>query len=203
MPIRFRCGNCNQLLGISRKKVGTRVRCPTCATEVTVPSPEAAQVHKESEHASGDDGGPSPLFERSDFGDLFEAVVAPAPPPPIRGVAAGAAPLGAPAGAPAESKPGNEFAFDVEPVDAAAVAAPRSATARQQGILLTPTWATVLAVVAIILLAIAFGLGLGIGYFIFRPAAPAPEGDASTRVTMVQWRDHILAAKVVSSCRTS
>ncbi|HMC65241.1 MAG TPA: hypothetical protein VKI65_09910 [Gemmataceae bacterium] len=196
MPIRFRCGNCNQLLGISRKKVGTRVRCPTCATEVTVPSPEAAQVHKESEHASGDDGGPSPLFERSDFGNLFEAVVAPAPPPPIRGVAAGAAPLGASAGAPAESKPGSEFAFDVEPVDAAAVAAPRSAIARQQGILLTPTWATVLAVVAIILLAIAFGLGLGIGYFIFHSARPAPEGDASARVATVQWRDHILAAKV-------
>ena len=81
-------------------------------------------------------------------------------------------------------------------MDAAAVAAPRSAIARQQGILLTPTWATVLAVVAIILLAIAFGLGLGIGYFIFHSARPAPEGDASARVATVQWRDHILAAKV-------
>lgn len=37
MPIRFRCKQCNQLLGIARRKAGTMVRCPNCAIEVVVP----------------------------------------------------------------------------------------------------------------------------------------------------------------------
>ena len=31
VPIRFRCAYCNQLMGISRRKAGTVVRCPTCS----------------------------------------------------------------------------------------------------------------------------------------------------------------------------
>jgi DNA-directed RNA polymerase subunit RPC12/RpoP len=40
MPIRFRCAYCNQLMGISLRKAGTVVRCPKCAGEIIVPSPE-------------------------------------------------------------------------------------------------------------------------------------------------------------------
>jgi hypothetical protein len=39
-PIKFRCYQCNQLLGVSRSKVGSIVACPKCATELIVPEPE-------------------------------------------------------------------------------------------------------------------------------------------------------------------
>ncbi len=40
MPIRFRCAYCNQLMAISRRKAGTVVRCPKCAGDIIVPSPD-------------------------------------------------------------------------------------------------------------------------------------------------------------------
>jgi hypothetical protein len=39
-PIKFRCYQCNQLLGVSRSKVGSIVTCPKCATELIVPEPD-------------------------------------------------------------------------------------------------------------------------------------------------------------------
>jgi hypothetical protein len=38
-PIKFRCYQCNQLLGVSRSKVGSIVSCPKCATDLIVPEP--------------------------------------------------------------------------------------------------------------------------------------------------------------------
>ena len=37
MPIRFRCGYCNKLLGIARRKAGTETTCPHCGYSITVP----------------------------------------------------------------------------------------------------------------------------------------------------------------------
>src|SRR5689334_10838521 len=37
MPIQFRCGACQQLLGIARRKAGKVVDCPTCGTRTLVP----------------------------------------------------------------------------------------------------------------------------------------------------------------------
>ena len=44
MPVRFRCKHCNQLLGISRRKMGMEVRCPECRKMVVVPAVDAADV---------------------------------------------------------------------------------------------------------------------------------------------------------------
>ena len=75
MPIRFRCAYCNQLLGISRRKAGTVVRCPTCAGQVVVPTVDGGEEKGEQE-------GSAALFERNDFEDLFtEPAVAPEDPP--------------------------------------------------------------------------------------------------------------------------
>lgn len=38
MPIQFRCGACQQLLGIAKRKSGSVVDCPTCRTKTLVPS---------------------------------------------------------------------------------------------------------------------------------------------------------------------
>jgi len=180
MPIRFRCGNCNQLLGISRRKAGTVVRCPTCATEVVVPHQDNAPARIEGTSPTEDNGGAAPIFEGSDFGKLFEPAAEPAQ-PATRAVAAPAPPPTAAAGPPPDWKPANEFAFDVEPVSVTGVpAAARSPAARAQGIVVTPGWATILAVVVIILLALAFALGLGVGYVLFRSSNTSPpEGEAS------------------------
>jgi DNA-directed RNA polymerase subunit RPC12/RpoP len=40
MPIRFRCAYCNQLMGIARRKAGSVIRCPKCAGDIIVPTPE-------------------------------------------------------------------------------------------------------------------------------------------------------------------
>src|SRR4051812_14471549 len=39
-PIKFRCYQCNQLLGVSRSKVGLTVSCPKCAADLIVPDPD-------------------------------------------------------------------------------------------------------------------------------------------------------------------
>ena len=39
MPIQFRCGSCNQLLGIATRKAGHVVNCPTCGNKTIVPRP--------------------------------------------------------------------------------------------------------------------------------------------------------------------
>lgn len=39
MPLQFRCGACNQLLGIATRKAGAVVSCPTCGGKTIVPRP--------------------------------------------------------------------------------------------------------------------------------------------------------------------
>src|SRR5437588_10009532 len=68
VPIRFRCAYCNQLMGISRRKAGTVVRCPTCSGQVVVPNPdtEAPVMPKPGEKTAAPN-----LFEQSDFDELL------------------------------------------------------------------------------------------------------------------------------------
>jgi hypothetical protein len=40
MPIRFRCGYCDRLLGIARRKAGSETTCPHCGYTLTVPDEE-------------------------------------------------------------------------------------------------------------------------------------------------------------------
>ena len=37
MPIRFRCPQCDRMLGIARRKAGTQTACPQCGKMLTVP----------------------------------------------------------------------------------------------------------------------------------------------------------------------
>jgi hypothetical protein len=92
MPIRFRCGHCNQLMGIGHKKAGTVVRCPTCTSEVTVPEP-TSKVNESPKPERQPD-----VFERSDFDEIFQVQSRPQRPHPLQ--AASSAPsanLGEPA----------------------------------------------------------------------------------------------------------
>src|SRR5438552_1362618 len=113
MPIRFRCDYCNQLLGISRRKAGTIVRCTTCEWQLIVPDPsdaatEGAGPNEPVPQPDGDDapkteaasrqpevasGG---VFEGSDFDAFLE---------PLNGGGAGPAVASPPAPSSKRSAP--------------------------------------------------------------------------------------------------
>ena len=44
MAIRFHCKSCQQLLGISSRKAGSQIDCPTCGAAQTVPSEDTANA---------------------------------------------------------------------------------------------------------------------------------------------------------------
>ena len=169
MPIRFRCAYCNQLLGIARRKAGTVVRCPTCAGQVVVPAGEGDAEDKPP--------ADQPLFERSDFDELFNN------PPATHGKAesrAGGAPApggGSAAGtaAPPARGPLPEEAWgthadpdvEVEPLGVPRGGVPAfEPLPRPPGIVLSPAKATILTVIMVVGLAVAFAAGLLVGRFL-------------------------------------
>jgi phage FluMu protein Com len=167
MPIRFRCQHCQQLMGIARRKSGTEVQCPTCRQMVLVPKDEdiaedtARAVEPAAAPANKDApaGKAAPLFERNDFDEVLrgteEAPKSPklarpvAPPRQDRSLAAAA---------------GRVPSYDVEPVSGNAPMS-NPAFAVPNGIFISSTRLTVIAVVGIILLAVAFGAGLLVGRY--------------------------------------
>ncbi len=169
MPIRFRCAYCNQLLGIARRKAGTVVRCPTCAGQVVVPAADAA-IETEEPQPSGD----RPVFERSDFDDLFNN------PKPVDDEAeaqtAGAPPrkqAGGRTAAPPHDGSDEAWGTHADPdvvVEPLGIPPPGAASGfqapRTAGIVLSPTKATILTVVVVVGLAVAFAAGLLVGRFL-------------------------------------
>jgi hypothetical protein len=152
MPVRFRCAYCNQLLGIARRKAGTIVRCPTCSGQVVVPSVESLPVNQPAGAVE------QALFERSDFDELLGTATTGHPPAAVE--ASPQAPMQvAPAGAWGTHA---EPAFDVAKLDPSA----SQRLAAPPGMVLSPTKATILAVVVIVLIGAAFGAGVVVGKFV-------------------------------------
>jgi DNA-directed RNA polymerase subunit RPC12/RpoP len=164
MPIRFRCSYCNQLLGISRRKSGTSVRCPTCAGQVLVPEQD------ESSTVPGRED-PNPfVFDRNDFDGLLQGeVAASVAPEPV--AANGADPrvlpaVGAPAGA---------WGTHAEPSyrERMPVAKPAQQNGQivrpSPGLYLSRKQLIVAGVVAAVAIVIAFGIGLTIGIMLGAP----------------------------------
>src|SRR5262245_43033979 len=158
MPIRFRCYNCQQLLGIARRNAGTQVDCPTCRRTLTVPNQDQDDAPLPAPlpvPAPAPVPVPAPaLFERDDF----DALLRPPPsmavdaPPRYNGGSPQPAPINRPAPIPDYSAQGPSWQAGSEaPVPA--------------GLLLPPARATILTVAVILLLAVAFGAGLLVGRF--------------------------------------
>jgi hypothetical protein len=193
MPIRFRCPHCHQLLGIARRKSGSMVHCPTCNASVLVPAadqlpddpdmpsppmapvPVPAPVAFPGARAPASPPPPSEpeqgLFDRDDFDALLKfSVSGPVEP---RKSAAGSVHTPVPAtrnpapeAPPAPALPPKPPVVNVDPLQALRPLSRERATAPASGILLTPTRATVLTVVIILLMAIVFGAGLIVGRFL-------------------------------------
>jgi hypothetical protein len=102
MPIRFRCVYCNQLLGISRRKSGTIVRCTSCEGQLIVPEPSDAPTEAGSDepsveppsvepHKTEGSNSPGGVFDADEFDAFLEPLapvggpaVAISPAPPAR-----------------------------------------------------------------------------------------------------------------------
>src|SRR5262249_25541193 len=151
MPIRFRCVYCNQLLGISRRKAGTIVRCTSCEGQLIVPDPvegptEPARKGPEVQPTAGGEpkGAPNPdIFEQGDFDALLEPYQSGSP-------AAVASPPKSPS---ARQK------------DAAPSPAPVSVSPAIQptGLVLSRVQLTVISVVLVLTIGLAFAGGLLLG----------------------------------------
>jgi hypothetical protein len=151
MPIRFRCVYCNQLLGISRRKAGTIVRCTACEGQLIVPDPNEGTTEPAPKGAEvqptavrDEPAAPKPdLFEQGDFDDLLE---------PYRS--------GGPAAVASPPKPPSS-----RPREAAPFPAPRgvSPTIPPAGLLLSRRQLTVISVVLVLALGLAFAGGLLLG----------------------------------------
>jgi phage FluMu protein Com len=158
MPIRFRCAYCNQLLGISRRKAGTVVRCPTCAGQVVVPTVNGGEDKTDKESGAA-------LFEHIDLDDIFTESAGTPDEKTRRG---GQSPPSA------SSPPAGAWGTNADPkMDVPRVEVPRAAVPNggpnpplPAGIVLSPTRATLLTVFAVIALAIAFGAGVLVGRFL-------------------------------------
>jgi len=149
MPIRFRCAYCNQLMAIAHRKAGTVVRCPTCAGQVVVPTPEQVALQPPAGPmpmpAKKKESPPGPaLFEHSDFDQVFQN---PAPiterAPPAAGV-----------------EPGPAFELEPLPVAGNIIQNPMP---RPRGLVLSPAMITLLSLLAVVLLGLAFLIGLLVG----------------------------------------
>jgi hypothetical protein len=148
-------------MGIARRKAGTVVRCPSCASQVTVP-------HAQGEGAAAAAESPAaPLFERNDFDELFNPPV-PSPPPKQTEVS----PLVFEPYAPPEPaprivepvKPRPSKATNLNPSEPATATTPATGvTTPHPGFWVTPAMATLLVVAAIVILALVFAGGLLLG----------------------------------------
>ena len=159
MPIRFRCAYCNQLMGIARRKAGMVVRCPTCSGQVVVPDPgTAGEAGPSSGPPRPADAG-APLFEGSDFDQIFEA---PAP-KEQHAATVGNSPSEEKAAGWVPQAAGNR---DLGRLDSGGPV-PLPLPAPPPGILLSPTLVTLLMVFGILLLALVFGAGILVGKYAF------------------------------------
>jgi len=144
MPIRFRCFYCNQLMGISRRKAGTMVRCPTCASQVMVPHASSEPTKKETAPPR------SSFFDQNDFEQIVNGPTQGTEPPP----------------SPAPPLPEVPALPNVAPLPPVEAAPLPPAPAAPAGIVLTPLRATVLAVGVLVLVGLAFAGGLLTGKFL-------------------------------------
>jgi hypothetical protein len=166
MPIRFRCVYCNQLLGISRRKAGTIVRCTTCEGQLIVPDPSDAAT----EGAGSDVPVPQPepddarkteaavsqpvvaaaggVFEDSEFDAFLE---------PLNGGGAGPAIVSPPA--PSKRSVPSLAAVTPRPSVAAAI----QGLPRDAAVTLSHRGLTIAVVLAVLGLGLSFAGGLWLG----------------------------------------
>jgi hypothetical protein len=153
MPIRFRCGHCNQLMGIGHKKAGTVVRCPTCTSEVTVPQPNAKVSERPKRERQPD------VFERSDFDEIFQVLSRPQRPRSLQAASSPADSPSANLAAPAQP--------ELRQVDRPVTFQPTASGSSGQSGSRPAVWLR-WRLIAVVALTLVFGAGFLAGMFIER-----------------------------------
>jgi hypothetical protein len=151
-------------MGIARRKAGTMVRCPSCASQVTVPNLPAEKPADRPARAPASSEPAPPIFERSDFDELFNPggvhtrpAAEPAP------FLEPAAPLPSPAAAAFLKEPAPQVPYPDPGIGTAPAPAPGTTTAGKPGVWLTPGMLTLLSVGVIVALMLSFALGFLLG----------------------------------------
>jgi hypothetical protein len=140
------------------------VHCPTCNTAVLVPDTDQLPELPNEAPAAAPPEQPQGVFERDDFDALLRATSGSAEPRSHN--SAVHAPPPRPAAPEPVAPPPLPDPFKVEPMGVVRPARkPAAPSSPAVGVVLSPTRATVLTVVVILLLAIAFGAGLVVGRF--------------------------------------
>ncbi|MCS7045477.1 MAG: hypothetical protein NZO58_03880 [Gemmataceae bacterium] len=170
MPVRFRCAYCNQLMGISRRKVGTVVTCPKCGGQVVVPAPDPAQEAAEQAAAN-----PAAAFEDNDevqklleYAEEAKPAVGAMPVPrPMPAAVSAPVPLPVqqPRSAPPPTGGGAAGGVDFDVVPAPNLTFPGGDTplVPARGIWLTPGVVTIMLIFIVTLVGLSFLLGLLLG----------------------------------------
>jgi len=95
MPIQFRCGACQQLLGIAKRKAGSVVDCPTCRTKTLVPATSSEVGTPPPPPSKPIRSQPQSIFDKVDVDKLLQKPLRPelvesdgsavaVAPPPVR-----------------------------------------------------------------------------------------------------------------------
>ena len=144
MPVRFRCSYCNQLLGISRRKIGLPVKCPTCQGQVIVPPHDTEE--KAAAPAPEPVVAPQRQFEHSDFMKMLEPQPAASERP-----------------RPQTQQPMLDFPIQAVENEPEIDVVPLPRTAAAGGMVLTPKKLTLLIIALIVAMALAFAAGVLVG----------------------------------------
>jgi len=152
MPIHFRCAFCNQLLGIARRKAGSVINCPTCGGPLVVPPLENGPDQPENKSSA------QRLLEDYDVDVLLK--------PPATAQAVGGSPA-ADVGVTESSKVSGTHGADGKAQSSRAHSNKADATPQpgivRQGIFLSTSRATVVAILLALLFAAAFVAGFLVG----------------------------------------
>jgi hypothetical protein len=184
VPLKFRCYQCNQLLGVSRSKAGSVLACPKCGAELVVPQP--AESAATTPGGTTDFGWLPPAPETSETGidlDLLDirpedirvepgVITEPPPPPP------------APTPPPTAPEPSPEVFIPppvveetraveppvVPPIQVApmSVAPERPATTRSRDVVLPRTVVAAWSLFVLMAQGLAFVAGLLAGHYLWK-----------------------------------
>jgi phage FluMu protein Com len=170
MPIKFRCGYCNRLLGIARRKAGMEINCPHCSYAITVPEEQPDEQPEPNVDVLDLDNLLNPVgsadatpLPTSVGGSSGPAYPTPSPATPQRPQYPGyGRPVARPASMPADAQ---EEIVDLaglgetEPAPAVSPPAPSVPPPPVDGIVLSTSRATLLLVGTIFLIGLAFAGG--------------------------------------------
>jgi len=171
---KFRCYQCEKLLGVPDSKLGARIKCPRCGAELIVPSPDDDETPPPGA-PEGDGIRLEDLGLRLEPGPVAPAAVDPLVPDPIAFLQRAAEPDPEPAEFDPDPGP-TGLPEPPDPLEAPLVPGRKrrgrsslvEETARRRDVVLPRTAAVAWSLFGLLALGFAFTAGLMIGHFLWK-----------------------------------